>query len=663
MLGPKSEESANTGEISPRRPEMAGAALEFAKAALSAQAGLGAAVGGPIQSPIEAARASWDNAAPPAGPGPTHANGGLHRQPTHGASPRHQAQAAAASRRGPAAPEEPEDYDEQPAARIAHELPRWSPRSDYAEEAARSYSMPVQPRAQEYSPLETPTTDSSTLPKSARHIGSQQEPNGRGDASTSACARGQTRGGHSRDGPGQPADVWVGPDTEVCDFHKAQDTPSQGLEFDDHISEGSRHSDHKHKRLHAQPPGGGGFADIRSMNKCNMDEVAYDVTSFYHTSGNAQAIARSVAFDNCTLVLIGVNAVYIGVEADNNKASTLLESPWPYQACDHAFCVLFLVELIVRFAAFAKKLDCLKDAWFKFDLALVVMMVVETWMFPLMSIFAGRSGPGFSMGPLRLLRLARMVRLARSFPEMVTLIKGLRRASRAVASSLLMVLLIIYVFAILLHSLLKEESSVRSNFRSVPLTMWTLWMDGTLMDSTGDRVEALMDNDRYVAVVIFTIFLLLSALTLMNMLIGVLCEVVSAVGEAEKEDAAIKMVKGSLLVMLKRLDEDGNGQICKTELQGVLMDPHAQETLDAISVDTRYLMDLQEMIYPTEESYLTIEEIMELILQHRGDRHPTMKDMADMLKFQTWNIHNQWKKERMLERKKNWRLGAHDGAG
>merc|ERR1719201_276491 len=103
-------------------------------------------------------------------------------------------------------------------------------------------------------------------------------------------------------------------------------------------------------------------------------------------------------------------------------------------------------------------------------------MVVETWMFPLMSIFAGRSGPGFSMGPLRLLRLARMVRLARSFPEMVTLIKGLRRASRAVASSLLMVLLIIYVFAILLHSLLKDNVVVKDSFGRLALCMWTLWM-------------------------------------------------------------------------------------------------------------------------------------------------------------------------------------------
>merc|ERR1719443_302576 len=90
-----------------------------------------------------------------------------------------------------------------------------------------------------------------------------------------------------------------------------------------------------------------------------------------------------------------------------------------------------------------------------------------------------------SVGPLRLLRLVRLVRLARSFPEMVTMIKGMRKAVRSVASSLIMVLLLIYVFAIVLHSLLKDEGQVKDNFSTVGLAMWTLWLDGTLMDSIG----------------------------------------------------------------------------------------------------------------------------------------------------------------------------------
>merc|ERR1719443_866971 len=109
-------------------------------------------------------------------------------------------------------------------------------------------------------------------------------------------------------------------------------------------------------------------------------------------------------------------------------------------------------------------------------------------------------------------------------------------------------------------------------------------MDGTLMDDTGTVLGLLLQEESWHSMVVFTIFMLLSELTLMNMLIGVLCEVVSAVGAAEKEEAAINLVKGSLLLMLKRLDEDGSGTINKEELHSVFVDPQAQETLCEIQV-------------------------------------------------------------------------------
>merc|ERR1719443_1215375 len=110
-------------------------------------------------------------------------------------------------------------------------------------------------------------------------------------------------------------------------------------------------------------------------------------------------------------------------------------------------------------------------------------------------------------------------------------------------------------------------------------------MDGTLMDDTGTVLGLLLQEESWHSMVVFTIFMLLSALTLMNMLIGVLCEVVSAVGAAEKEEAAINLVKRSVLVLLKRLDADGSGEISREELRQVLVDPEACEVLGELEVD------------------------------------------------------------------------------
>ena len=52
---------------------------------------------------------------------------------------------------------------------------------------------------------------------------------------------------------------------------------------------------------------------------------------------------------------------------------------------------------------------------------------------------------------VRLLRLARMTRLLRALPELVTLIKGMIVATRAVGCCMLLLVLLIYVFAIVMH--------------------------------------------------------------------------------------------------------------------------------------------------------------------------------------------------------------------
>merc|ERR1712151_917535 len=107
------------------------------------------------------------------------------------------------------------------------------------------------------------------------------------------------------------------------------------------------------------------------------------------------------------------------------------------------------------------------------------------------------------------------------------MVKGLRVASRAVCSSLLMLLIQTYVFAIPLHTFLKYEEKCSERFGTLVRTMFTLLMDGVFMDSTGPLMWQLLDMNYVHAVIAFMMFVLLSAMTMMNMLIGILCEVVS----------------------------------------------------------------------------------------------------------------------------------------
>merc|ERR550514_2520334 len=121
-----------------------------------------------------------------------------------------------------------------------------------------------------------------------------------------------------------------------------------------------------------------------------------------------------------------------------------------------------------------------------------------------------------------------MARLLRSVPELLTLIKGMHAATRAVSSTLVLLVLLIYVFGIVFMSLVGKNENIADLFGDLRSCMWTLLMTGTLVDNVTSVLNRLGAQDK-VAAAVFLLFILLSALTVMNMLIGVLCEVVSAV--------------------------------------------------------------------------------------------------------------------------------------
>merc|ERR1719362_1851380 len=108
-------------------------------------------------------------------------------------------------------------------------------------------------------------------------------------------------------------------------------------------------------------------------------------------------------------------------------------------------------------------------------------MVFETWLLPCFVLLSGVSVSGLPTGPLRLLRLlrlARMVRIMRSLPELVTMMKGMSVATRAVSTSLLMIFMLVYIFAIILYMFLKDDEAASRKFGNLSLCMWTLVMDG-----------------------------------------------------------------------------------------------------------------------------------------------------------------------------------------
>lgn len=234
-----------------------------------------------------------------------------------------------------------------------------------------------------------------------------------------------------------------------------------------------------------------------------------------------------------------------------------------------------------------------------------------------------------------------MVRLLRALPELMILIKGMLAAARSVFFTLLLLSIIHYIFGIALVQLTTGYRCGGLYFRTVPLAMLTLLTNGTLLDNIGQVITDMADDAWYLQFIWF-FFTLLSTYLILNMLVGVLVEVVSVVAATEKEEMMVAFVKQKMLTILEEtgIDKNGDGEISRDEFMQILTNHQATRALAEVGVDPIGLVDFAEFIFEDSTSeergqgrVLSFEEFMEIILQLRGCNLATVKEMMDLRKF------------------------------
>jgi len=301
-------------------------------------------------------------------------------------------------------------------------------------------------------------------------------------------------------------------------------------------------------------------------------------------------IAASDRFQHFTLSVIVDNALWIGVDTEwNHKYLKDAQENFPLDPyamiVENIFCVYFTAEVVIRFLAYKRKCDCFRDAWFVFDSLLVSCMVLETWIIAIITAATGGSGgasflSNFSaLRLLRLLRLTRMARLMRSVPELMTLVKGMMSAIKSVFFILVFLVLVMYVFAIIFTSTVgnadnndPEPETAEHMFGSMFDCMMTLFTNGVLGDNLSATVQAILDypdgKGSYTGNFLLWLFLLffaISSMTLLNMLIGVLCEVITSTAGDEKETMQIRDLQICIEDAFNLIDTNLDGRVCEAE--------------------------------------------------------------------------------------------------
>eukprot|EP00747_Dinoflagellata_sp_TGD_P125245 gnl/TRDRNA2_/TRDRNA2_174129_c1_seq19.p1 gnl/TRDRNA2_/TRDRNA2_174129_c1~~gnl/TRDRNA2_/TRDRNA2_174129_c1_seq19.p1 ORF type:complete len:915 (+),score=198.60 gnl/TRDRNA2_/TRDRNA2_174129_c1_seq19:187-2745(+) len=386
------------------------------------------------------------------------------------------------------------------------------------------------------------------------------------------------------------------------------------------------------------------FADSENLKKKAQEHLIQrvSVSNYYKSDGFLQKLVKNAYFEQCTLIMIALNAIWIAVDTDNNQADVLRDADLIFQVVENLFCIYFTFEILVRLCAFEKKRNCVKDPWFVFDAALVLMMIIETWIITaaLLIFEVGSLGVWGNLSMLRMarmvkmLRMTRMARLLRAVPELAILIKGIGIAARSVFFFFLLIIITVYIFAIIFRITTKDSHIEERYFTSVPAAMNSLLTDLVLpMNNVAIVTEVSQLIPASWPLLIF--FIVLTSITIMYMLIGVLVNVVNVVSRTEKEMMTISAVNYDLREAFSNLRIDVNHPISKESYQELLMSPKIFGIVQAVGVDVINLVEMADMIYEEvdpSQGGLSFVEFVGIVLSMRGTNPVTVKDVKEHLR-------------------------------
>jgi len=228
--------------------------------------------------------------------------------------------------------------------------------------------------------------------------------------------------------------------------------------------------------------------------------------------------------------------------------------------------------------------------------------------------------------------MGRMVRLVNATPELLILVKGMVAAARSVFFTLVLLFVLLYMFGVAFTLLLEKEAVGNRLFNSVTKSMHTLWLYGALTDEITHLMRDVGSADAgLVCVILLDVFLLVSALTVMNMLVGVLCEVVSAVATSEKEELSLALVRSKVERIfhdmgwdkdakkdaeLRRSDsgskdydhDDQHGMVSREQFQKILENREAARAIQDLGVDVVQMVDMEDVFFASEDDFGTIRK-------------------------------------------------------
>ena len=238
-------------------------------------------------------------------------------------------------------------------------------------------------------------------------------------------------------------------------------------------------------------------------------------------------IVDSRIFRSAVFGVILLNAVILGLET-----SPVIKS-YAGDALDvlDKICIgFFVVELIMRLCAY--RINFFKSGWNIFDLLIVICSLITT------------IDAISSMRVIRLFRELRTIRLISGLKTMQIIVNAIVKSLPSLAYTACLMLILYYVYAVIGVDLYGKSNPVE--FGSIFSTMITLFQLMTFDGWATDLMRPMMELHPY-CWMYFVSFVILSAILMLNIVVGIAVNFVSDSYASKREDSSD--IKEKLLQM------------------------------------------------------------------------------------------------------------------
>ena len=261
------------------------------------------------------------------------------------------------------------------------------------------------------------------------------------------------------------------------------------------------------------------------------------MSSFKNIQQTFLKIRNHDVFEGIVISIIIISAIMVGFRTYDEVFPP--EVFQIFSVLDYAVTIFFLIEIIIRVYSYERARDFFKENWNIFDFAIVALSLI-----PIASL------DGVIIG--RLLRVFRLLRLISFIPQFRILIESLITAIPRVGYVLLFIFIETYIFAAIgsiLYSGIDPE-----HWGNIGVAMLTLFQTATL-EGWPDLLDKAYSS-RPFAWIFFLSFIILNSFIFLNMIVGVIIDVMIRQNDAYESEEMQAL--GKILRRIESVEENVN---------------------------------------------------------------------------------------------------------